>query len=158
MPDVNDLQITLRQASPADHAVIVEFNEGLALESEGRQLDRRLLAPGVERVLADATLGQYYLAETAGEVIGQLMITLEWSDWRCGHFWWIQSVYVRPSWRRQGVFSRLYRHVLDAARSRQDVCGLRLYVEHDNTRAQATYAALGMHATGYRLMEVDFRQ
>ncbi len=158
MPDVAEPRLTIRQASPDDHDVIVEFNEALALESEGRVLDRRLLSPGVSQVLADPTLGRYYLAETAGEVIGQLLITWEWSDWRCGHFWWIQSVYVRPHWRRRAVFSRLYRQVLETARARTDVCGLRLYVEQDNTRAQATYRSLGMDVTGYQLMEVDFRE
>ncbi len=158
MTGIDELAVTLRQATPADRDVIVGFNEALARESEDRALDRELLEPGVARVLEDATLGRYYLAEAGGEVIGQLMITLEWSDWRCGHFWWIQSVYVASTWRRQGVFTRLYGHVLEQARTAPEVCGLRLYVERENAQARATYRALGMEATGYRVMEVDFRE
>lgn len=158
MTGIDDLAVTLRQATPADREVIVRFNEALARESEDRVLDRGLLEPGVARVLEDATLGRYYLAQAGDEVIGQLMITLEWSDWRCGHFWWIQSVYVASTWRRRGVFTRLYRHVLEQARTAPEVCGLRLYVERENTQARATYHALGMEATGYRVMEVDFRE
>lgn len=148
---------TLRQATASDHAVIVDFNLRLAKESEGRSLDPALLGPGVACVLQDPSHGLYFVAERAGEVVGQLLITREWSDWRCGVFWWIQSVYVAAGHRRSGVFSALYQHVLEQARGRQDVCGLRLYVEKHNTRAQATYLAAGLQMSDYQVMELDFR-
>ena len=147
----------IRDAQLADLDTIVEFNLRLARESEQRELDRSLLVPGVRRILEDSSHGCYHLAQRGSEIAGQLMITREWSDWRCGEFWWIQSVYVAPEHRRQGVFSALYRHVLEQARARTDICGIRLYVEDENTRAQTTYRAAGMHPTGYRVMEVDFR-
>jgi ribosomal protein S18 acetylase RimI-like enzyme len=110
----------------------------------------------VEAVVRDPAKGIYFVAAAGGAVIGQLMITYEWSDWRNGTFWWIQSVYVRPDVRHQGVFRALYRHVRDLARSRDGVCGIRLYVEQDNARAQKTYRALGMRETPYRILEEDF--
>jgi len=150
--------IRIRDARPSDAAVIAEFNVKMAMETENRPLDPGLINPGVAAVLADATKGRYWVAELDGEVIGQLMVTYEWSDWRNGAFWWIQSVYVRSDSRRNGVFSLLHRHVESIARATPDVCGLRLYVERDNQRAQKTYLALGMSAPGYQVMEVDFRK
>ncbi len=149
--------LRIRPARIEDLEIIVEFNQRLAMESEARALDRQWLLRGVRRVLEDNALGVYYVATLEDRVVGQLMLTREWSDWRCGDFWWIQSVYVHLEHRRTGVFSALYGHVLEQARSRDDVCGLRLYVERDNTRAQATYKRQGMHATGYQVMEIDFR-
>ena len=96
------------------------------------------------------------MAEIDGRVVGQLMITYEWSDWRNGVFWWIQSVYVLPEARRLGVFSELYAHLERLAKATPGVCGLRLYVEHANERAQATYRRCGMVDAGYRVMEVDY--
>jgi len=150
--------IRIRDARPSDAAVIAGFNVKMAMETENRSLDPLLINPGVAAVLADATKGRYWVAELDGEVIGQLMVTYEWSDWRNGAFWWIQSVYVRSDSRRNGVFSLLHRHVESIARATPDVCGLRLYVERDNQRAQKTYLALGMSAPGYQVMEVDFRK
>jgi GNAT superfamily N-acetyltransferase len=150
--------IRIRDARPSDTAVIARFNVKMAMETENRALDPGLIDPGVAAVLADATKGRYWVAELDGEVIGQLMVTYEWSDWRNGAFWWIQSVYVRSDSRRKGVFSLLHRHVESIARATPDVCGLRLYVERDNRRAQKTYLALGMSAPGYQVMEVDFRK
>jgi GNAT superfamily N-acetyltransferase len=150
--------IRIRDARPSDAAVIARFNVKMAMETEDRALDPGLIDPGVAAVLADATKGRYWVAELDGEVIGQLMVTYEWSDWRNGAFWWIQSVYVRSDSRRKGVFSLLHRHVESIARATPDVCGLRLYVERDNRRAQKTYLALGMSAPGYQVMEVDFRK
>lgn len=149
--------LQIRTALSDDLETIVEFNQRLAMESEARTLDPQLLVAGVRRVLTDPSLGVYYMASLDQRVVGQLMLTREWSDWRCGDFWWIQSVYVRKDHRRAGIFSALYAHVLELARSREDVCGLRLYVESDNTRAQVTYERQGMQMTGYRVMEIDFR-
>lgn len=149
--------LQIRTALSADLDTIVEFNQRLAVESESRKLDPQLLVPGVRRVLNDASLGVYYVASLEDRIVGQLMLTREWSDWRCGDFWWIQSVYVREDHRRDGIFSALYAHVLEQARSREDVCGLRLYVESDNSLAQTTYERQGMQMTGYRVMEIDFR-
>ena len=149
--------ISIRPPRAADAAVIAEFNIRLAAETEHLQLDPSRVLAGVEAVLADPAKGTYWIAEAGGEVTGQLMITFEWSDWRNGVFWWIQSVYVRQDWRARGVFKALYRHVERLARSRSDVCGLRLYVERDNQRAQRTYQHLGLHPTSYDIYEVDFR-
>ena len=145
--------LTIRHATPADAAVVVEFNRRLALESEGKTLDLAVLTAGVTAGLADAARGRYFLAEADGEVVGQMMITFEWSDWRNGWFWWIQSVYVRADARRRGVFRRLYEHVRQLASQSPDVIGLRLYVERDNHPAQQTYAQLGMETTGYLVLE-----
>lgn len=144
---------TLRQAVPADAAVIAEFNRRLAFESEDKPLDMAKLLPGVRAVLGDAARGVYFVAELDGEIVGQLLITTEWSDWRDGWFWWIQSVYVREDARRTGVFRLLYEHVAAQARARGDVIGLRLYVETENHRARQAYDRLGMSETGYLVLE-----
>ncbi len=145
--------LTLRRGAPVDVAVIVEFNRRLAHETEGRALDDAILSAGVAAVLADPSRGLYFVAERDGAVVGQLMITTEWSDWRNGWIWWIQSVYVRHDARRQGVFRALYQYVEAAARADAQVVGLRLYVEHDNHAAQQTYLGLGMERTGYLVLE-----
>jgi len=150
------MTIRVRNAGPADAQIVAEFNTLIARETEGISLDAARVRSGVEAVLLDATKGVYFVAEVDGAVAGQLMITSEWSDWRNGNFLWIQSVYVRKEYRNHGVFKTLYRHVEALARSRADVCGLRLYVEESNSRAQQTYEALGMHPAKYRMMEVDF--
>jgi GNAT superfamily N-acetyltransferase len=149
--------VSIRQPGAADAPVIAESNARLAQETEHLELDPILLRAGVDAVLSDPAKGTYWVAEAGGEVVGQLMITYEWSDWRNGVFWWIQSVYVRPDWRSRGVFKALYQHVLQLARNRVDVCGLRLYVERDNRRAQQAYQRLGLHPASYDLYEVDFR-
>jgi len=149
--------VTIRPSTPADAAVIAEFNARLAQETEHLTLDRARLRVGVEAVLGDPSRGIYWLAVGGGEIVGQLMITFEWSDWRNGFFWWIQSVYVRQDWRARGVFRALYEQVEREARSREDVCGLRLYVERENQPAQATYRRLGLRPTNYDFYEVDFR-
>jgi len=149
---------TIRDARPADAATIVEFNVKMAMETEGRPLALELINPGVHAVLEDAGKGRYWVAEMDGEVVGQLMVTYEWSDWRNGVFWWIQSVFIREDCRRKGIFSALHRHVEMLARSAGDVCGIRLYVERENRRAQKTYEVLGMSSPGYQVMEIDFRK
>src|SRR5437016_3340882 len=137
------MPLTLRRATAADAAVIVDFNQRLAAETEGRPLDPAVLSAGVAAVLADPVRGLYFLAEADGAVVGQLMVTTEWSDWRNGWIWWIQSVYVRGEARRQGVFRALYEHVHAQALANPAVVGLRLYVERENLAAQQTYERLG---------------
>lgn len=150
------MQITVREAAPEDVDAIAAGNARMAVETEGRTLDPAVLNPGVRALFDDAAKGRYWVAEAEDRVVGQLMITWEWSDWRNGTMWWIQSVYVDPAFRRRGVFSSLYRHVERLAADDPDCCGLRLYVERDNARAQQTYAALGMDVAGYLVMETDF--
>ncbi len=153
------MMIRIRDATEADAGVVAEFNARLATETEGKTLGRDRLNPGVRAILADpAGRGRYFLAEIGDEVVGQLAVTYEWSDWRNGWFWWFQSVYVRPESRQAGVFTAMYDHVLSLARDRDDVCGLRLYVDDRNSAAQAVYAARGMARAGYQVMELDFRQ
>lgn len=148
--------LTIRPATPADGPVIASFNALMAVETEHRNLDHAILRSGVEAVLRDSTKGTYYVAESDGTVIGQLLITYEWSDWRNGMFWWIQSVYVREEYRNKGVFKALFRHVEAKAKKQPGVCGLRLYVEHENARAKQTYERLSMYKTAYELYETDY--
>jgi GNAT superfamily N-acetyltransferase len=147
------MSFTLRRATPADAAVIAEYNRRLASETEGKTLDPTVLARGVSAVLDDPSRGLYFVAEQDGDIVGQLMITAEWSDWRNGWIWWIQSVYVRQEARKQGVFRGLYEHVEKAARADPQVVGLRLYVEHENHAAQQTYLRMGMERTTYLVLE-----
>ena len=143
----------IRDAAPADAGDIAQFNLNLAAETEGKQLDPAVVRRGVARVLGDAALGRYFVAESAaGEVVACAMVTYEWSDWRDANLWWFQSVYVRRDWRRRGVFRAIYAHVRQAA-VEAGVYGLRLYVEQANVNAQRTYAALGMRDAHYRVME-----
>ena len=150
------LNISIRDATSADAAIIADFNASLAFESEGMRLDPELVGPGVNALLSDPSKGRYWMAEAAGKIVGQIMVTYEWSDWRNGMIWWIQSVYVHGEHRRSGVFSALYRHVESLARQDSQVCGIRLYVEHENARAQRTYESLGMNMTDYRVMQSMF--
>ena len=147
------LTVTVRAATPADVEFLVDGNARMALETEDLTLDRRRLQAGVEAVFADAGRGFYLIAEVDGERGGQMMITYEWSDWRNGVFWWIQSVYTVPAMRGGGVFKALYAAVEEMARERGGVCGLRLYVEAHNEAAQATYRRCGMSETVYRMFE-----
>jgi GNAT superfamily N-acetyltransferase len=145
--------LVLRPATVADLATLADFNQAMARETEARELPRATLEAGIAALLRDPTKGFYLLAERDGLVVGQLMITYEWSDWRNGWLWWVQGVYVRPEARRQGVFKALFNHVADAARADPEVIGLRLYVERENHRAHATYRNLGLEWTSYLLME-----
>jgi ribosomal protein S18 acetylase RimI-like enzyme len=147
---------SLRRAQIADASVIAEFNQAMALETENKTLNPVVVQAGVLAVLNEPRRGFYLVAERAGELIGGLMITFEWSDWRNADFWWIQSVYVRPEARRQGVYAALYRDIERQARA-AGACGLRLYVENDNLSAISTYSRLGMADANYRVMERNFR-
>lgn len=152
------MNMEIRDAVAADAKTITAFNSAIAKETEGRDLDLSVVGAGVAALLKDSSKGRYWVAELSGRIIGQIMVTYEWSDWRKGTFWWIQSVYVHPDFRRQGVFAALYRHVESLSREAPDSCGLRLYVEKDNERAQQTYLSLGMNHPGYQVMEVDFQE
>lgn len=153
---ISPIKIKIRPARPADVAVIADFNRRMARETEGRRLDPLRVARGVRTLLRNPAKGTYYLAETAGIVVGQLLITYEWSDWRNGNFWWIQSVYVRADYRGRGIFRALFERIRRLAERRRDVCGLRLYVDARNGGARKTYARLGMQKTGYEVFELDF--
>jgi ribosomal protein S18 acetylase RimI-like enzyme len=150
------MNINVRIATPADALVIIEFNAAMAKETENIELDRDRLRSGVEAILSDTAKGLYYVAEVDDKVVGQLMITYEWSDWRNADFWWIQSVYVHPEYRKQGIFRSLHRHIESLAQARGTVCGMRLYVDKKNKRAQRSYEALGMKQSHYQMMEVAF--
>src|SRR5215217_82876 len=151
--------IRIRAARLQDVDIIASFSAAMALETEGRRLDLDRLKSGTLALFNAPTYGGFQVAEpsdAAGSVIAQLMITYEWSDWRNGVFWWIQSVYVAPAWRRQGVFRRMHEAVLADARSRPDVCGVRLYVEETNRIAQAVYQRVGLRPLSYTVYENDF--
>jgi len=147
------MPLAIRRATSRDLDVVVDFNRRLAEESEDKMLDVAVLTAGVVQALADPQKALYFLAEDAGLVVGQTMITTEWSDWRNGWFWWIQSVYVRPEARRRGVFRALFEHISKAARQDSSVIGLRLYVDQQNHAAQDTYRHLGMIDAGYFVLE-----
>jgi GNAT superfamily N-acetyltransferase len=135
--------------------VLVAFNAALALETEGMVLPAERLEPGVRGVFEHPERGFYRIAEGRSGILGALLVTYEWSDWRNANFWWLQSVYVRPEARRSGVFTLLYRSVEAMARA-AGACGLRLYVDAHNRPAQQTYRRLGMSEGHYRMMEQVF--
>jgi ribosomal protein S18 acetylase RimI-like enzyme len=145
--------IKIRRAIRRDAPALIAFNSAMALETEGKRLMPRVIGAGVRGLLRRPDSGFYTVAELGGEVIAALMVTKEWSDWRNGDFWWIQSVYVRPEHRRRGVYKRLYCHLQALAAKQRAVCGFRLYVERTNRRAQATYRASGMERTHYLVYE-----
>ncbi len=149
-----ELKITIREASTKDVALLVQNNLALAKETESINLDKELLAKGVEQALIRAEC-HYFVGEIAGKVVGQTMITYEWSDWRNGIIWWIQSVYVLPRYRKQGVFRSLFSHIENLAKSNPQVKALRLYVMQDNHGGKNTYQRLGMSDSGYVVFEKD---
>jgi GNAT superfamily N-acetyltransferase len=143
-----------RPATLADLPTLVDFNARLALETEHKVLDRDALVRGCRAVLEDPARGFYTVAERDGALVGQCLVTFEWSDWRAGWLWWIGSVYVPAAARRSGVWSALHRHLLERARAQGDVIGIRLYVERENRVARATYERLGMTDAGYDILEL----
>lgn len=144
--------ISIRPATRADGECLVDWNAAMAWETERKRLDRRALERGVQAVFDEPRRGLYLLAVRGGDAVGSLLVTYEWSDWRNGDFWWIQSVYVLPQARRAGVFHALYADVETRAMAAGAV-GLRLYVERDNHAAQATYEGRGMHRCRYHMYE-----
>jgi len=146
-------EVEIRPAASADAGELARFNREMARETEALELDPDVVVAGVMALFERPERGFYVVADSGGELVGSLMVTSEWSDWRNGMFWWIQSVYVRPGYRRRGIYRSLYRHVETMAAAHPEVCGFRLYVERDNHRAQETYRSLGMRQTPYLLFE-----
>ena len=143
----------IRRALSQDAAELTEFNINMAHETEGVELIPEIIGAGVEAMIDNPEWGFYLVVELDNGIQASLMVTTEWSDWRNGMFWWIQSVYVRPAYRRQGLYRVLYETVKEMAEQESSVCGFRLYVERENTAAQQTYAALGMDETEYKIFE-----
>ncbi|CAN5690399.1 GNAT family N-acetyltransferase [soil metagenome] len=147
--------MNIRLAQQKDSSDLVEFNQAMALETEGKRLDGDVLRKGVEAVFDDEKKGFYVVAESENKIVGGLMITFEWSDWRNRWFWWIQSVYILPDFRGQGIYRKLAEFVEEKARKNGDVVGIRLYVEKENTGAQAVYEKLGMEQSHYLIYEKE---
>lgn len=145
--------MNIRTAQISDITALVEFNQAMARETEGRDLDATTLKAGVESVFTDETKGFYVVAENEDRIVGGLMVTFEWSDWRNGWFWWIQSVYVLPEARGKRIYSELYKFVKQAAAESGNVCGFRLYVEKQNAHAQGVYRRVGMEPSHYLMFE-----
>ena len=145
--------IIYRDAQPTDAPTIVDFQVAMAQETEDFALDRAICTRGVAAVFADPSHGRYFVADEGGELVASLMITLEWSDWRNGTVWWIQSVYVRPEYRRRGIYAGLYEHVKKIAERDANVRGIRLYVDRRNTSAQEVYRRMGMNGEHYQVFE-----
>ena len=149
--------VNIRIAKQDDAATIASFNVAMALETENHALDLATVTRGASAVIKDPAHGFYLVAESSGEVSGCLLVTYEWSDWRNGQMWWIQSVYVSPDHRGSGVYKKLYQEVVNRARQRSNVPCVRLYVEKDNLRAQSVYKKLGMVNSGYLVYEVPIQ-
>lgn len=149
-------EISIRIGQRKDADALAQGNIAMAWETEHKRLDPATVAKGVRTVLTDPRHGFYVIATKDGQIAGSLMVTFEWSDWRSGRIWWIQSVYVQPPFRRGGVFKKLYQFVETQAAQRPDVCGIRLYVEQSNRLAKHAYADAGMQETTYRIYEKMF--
>ena len=156
--------IRVRNATQADIDRIAEFQQAMALETEGRKLDSAVSTRGIIAIFDDPRKGFYIVAvaetddDDTSPVVGSLLITYEWSDWSNANHWWIQSVYVDAAWRRMGVYRAMYEHILGMTRDRSDICSIRLYVERTNTTAQQTYKSLGMSHSHYDMYEIDLSQ
>ena len=153
-------QLIIRAANLDDVDSIITFSAAMALETENRRLDEARLREGTLSLLNAPSYGFFIVTELRDEeqrrLIGQLMITYEWSDWRNAVFWWIQSVYVATPWRRQGVFRRMHDVIVGQAKADPRVCGIRLYVEQDNRTAQTVYRRVGLSRSAYAVYEQDF--
>ena len=147
------MEIRIREAAVTDAPPIIEFQQAMARETESIELDGAVVTRGVHAVFDDPSRGRYFVAEAAGEVIASLLITYEWSDWRNGNVWWIQSVYVRPAFRRRGIYARMYEHVKAIAERDANIRGIRLYVDRRNTPAQDVYRRCGMNGEHYLVFE-----
>jgi GNAT superfamily N-acetyltransferase len=143
----------VRPATLGDLETVVRYNAAIARETESKELDLDTLQKGVAAALRKPDECRYFLAEIDGRIVGQAAITFEWSDWRNGRFWWLQSVYVEAEYRRQGVFTAIFNYIRALAHADAEACGLRLYVEEQNTRAHQTYRHMGLEPTGYVVLE-----
>ena len=146
--------MNIRLADKDDIQALVGFNQAMALETEGKKLEASVLTPGVAAVFEDSNKGFYVVADE-GPVVGGLLITYEWSDWRNNWFWWIQSVYILPEFRGKSIYRAMYAFVKQLAEKRGGVCGFRLYVEKENVHAQRVYEQLGMHESHYLAYEEE---
>jgi ribosomal protein S18 acetylase RimI-like enzyme len=147
------MNIEIRKAQNSDCNSIVRFQEEMAWESERFRLDYNTVLKGVETALNNEALGIYYVAIVENEVVGSLLTTYEWSDWRNGTVLWIQSVYVDSSYRKKGVYSALYDHIRILVSEDESLKGIRLYVDESNITAREVYARLGMNGEHYRVFE-----
>lgn len=146
--------IRIRLARQEDIPVLIRFNQAMAKETEDKNLSYDIIENGVKAVFKDPNKGFYVVAENdTKQILGCLMITFEWSDWRNAWFWWIQSVYVAPEYRRHGVYRKLYEFIEEKARSESNICGFRLYVDTNNKVAQKVYEKLGMKQSNYLMFE-----
>lgn len=143
----------IRKGQESDLNALIQFNLAMAKETEDLALDEQTLSNGVLTLLSKPEKGFYLVAEIEGEIAGSLMVTFEWSDWRAKDYYWIQSVYIRPEYRRQGIYGNLYQAVKQIADENGGAASFRLYVEQDNTKAQSTYSALGMEKSYYQMYE-----
>lgn len=145
--------ISIRPATPKDSIYIINFQQQMAMETENVKLEAEVLAEGLKRLFDDSSKGKYYVAEDNGEVIGCLMTTYEWSEWRCGNVLWIQSVYIKSSHRSKGVFKKMYEHIKSMVTPESEYRGIRLYVDKTNAAAQKVYEKLGMNGEHYQVYE-----
>lgn len=143
----------IRKARIEDLEYIVKFNYNLAKETENKELNLEILTKGVQAILNDSTKGQYYVYEINEKIVGQIMYTYEWSDWRNGMFLWVQSVYVDAEYRRKGIFKEMYTYVREICDEEGGLVGIRLYVEKENLDAKSTYKSLGMQECNYHMYE-----
>jgi ribosomal protein S18 acetylase RimI-like enzyme len=143
----------IRLARIDDSLAIAAFQLKMAIETENLQLDTETVGKGVKAVFEKPELGQYFVAEKDGQIIASMLTTFEWSDWRNAQVWWLQSVYVIPEFRRQGIFKRMYDFVKILAENDANVGGIRLYVDKTNVRAQEVYKAVGMNGEHYQVFE-----
>lgn len=151
-------ELLVRIGEDKDAGALATSNVAMAWETERKELSPPVVAQGVKSLLDNPRYGFYVIAEINGEVVGSLMVTYEWSDWRDASFWWIQSVYVKPEFRKQGVYRRLYEYVKQKASRETNICGLRLYVERDNIAAQKIYERIGMSRIPYVMYEESFEE
>jgi len=150
--------VKVSKAQKSDIPAIIQFNINMAMETENKKLDKQTVTSGVNKVFSSPSLGYYIIVKDSSGILGCLMITYEWSDWRNGLFWWIQSVYVKKEYRRKGVFRKMYNFIHEKAISDTTCTGIRLYVENNNSIAQSVYTNLGMVETHYKLFEEDFNE
>lgn len=145
--------MVVREAKLADIPTLLDFQLKMALETENVQLEIQPLTQGMQKLFRDPTKGKYYVAVDNDEVIGCLMTTSEWSEWRCGTIYWIQSVYVAASHRKKGVFKQMYQHIQQLVTEDPDLKGIRLYVDKSNAGARHVYEGLGMNGEHYTVFE-----
>ncbi|MGH8496404.1 MAG: GNAT family N-acetyltransferase [Gammaproteobacteria bacterium] len=151
------MNVEIRQATIADIDIVVDYNARLAEETENMRLDRERLRRGVTTILGDRSKGLYFLAEIGGKTVGQISVTFEWSDWRNGNFWWLQSVYIEEAYRGRGILKQLFNYLMALPEVNTSVRGLRLYVEKSNESASAAYRRLGFEPAHYDMMELGFK-